>query len=51
MSTIWWSVKYQAIFYSITDYNILMGTDGYNKGVEIKKLGTTVYKNTAKTNK
>jgi hypothetical protein len=40
------TVKYQAVLYSITDYNALRGVDGYDTGVEIKILGITVYENT-----
>lgn len=40
------SVKYQAALYSITDYHVLRGVDGYDTGIEIKILGITVYENT-----
>ena len=40
------TVKYQAVLYSITDYNALKGVDGYDTGIEIKILGITIYENT-----
>lgn len=40
------TVKYQAILYSITDYHVLREQDGYDTGIVIKILGTTVYDNT-----
>ena len=40
------TVKYQAILYSITDYHVITGVDGYDTGIEIKILGITVYENT-----
>lgn len=40
------TVKYQAVLYSITDYNALRGIYDYDTGIEIKILGITVYENT-----